>query len=162
MSIIIQGFPNNGAYTQDDIRGYKVYTASLYQIGTGPLQANVFENTIDQAAQWTVLATGTYKLVFPNLPIFNGAKIWTPFSGNYFGSANAGFTILNNSDVYYVDLSPSWDGNPGGQQQFGANGIILNVVDGNGYINTDLSTALSTPIPADIIGTINIEIRLYP
>jgi len=58
-NIVIQGFPNSGAYTKDDLRGYKVYTALLTQTGTDAPVATVVENTIGDIV-WTRNADGEY------------------------------------------------------------------------------------------------------
>jgi hypothetical protein len=65
-NIIVGGYPSGGFYTQDDIRGYKVYTALLTQNGTNPPVATVLENTLGFEPIWEYASQGNYDCVSSN------------------------------------------------------------------------------------------------
>lgn len=163
MSIVIQGFPSSGSYTQDDIRGYKVYTAAITQEGSDPLQVIVLDNTIDAQATWTRNSSGSYTLTFPSVPKFNGAKVWTSTGGNNFGDGS-GYGVIynvNTVELFYYRIYPVDNISVGDtQESWGATSIKMEVFD-NVTASIELSTALGV-VPGAIKSVVNIEIRLYP
>lgn len=76
-NIIVGGYPSGGFYTQDDIRGYKVYTALLTQTGFLAPSAIVLENTIGTVT-WAYEGLGQYSATFfgytpQKIVVFTGA-----------------------------------------------------------------------------------------
>lgn len=85
-NIIVGGYPSGGFYTQDDIRGYKVYTALLSQTGATPPVATVLENTIGITPSFLYNGTGNYEIDFIGLSI-NPDKV-VIFTGQSDGNSN--------------------------------------------------------------------------
>lgn len=141
----------------------KVYKAGLYQVGTSSPQALVYENTIDAAATFTSAGTGIYEITFPTIPVFNGAKIFTPGPGNYFGKGNGHGVIYNFdlSKIFYWTIYPSLAGSSIPQSYWEANKMKIEVLDDT-FSYVDLSTALGTLVSNIPNGTLNIEIQMYP
>lgn len=100
-NIIVGGYPSGGFYTQDDIRGYKVYTALLTQTGATPPVATVLENTIGITPSFVYDATGQYTIDFTGLSI-NPDKV-VIFTGqsdeNSTGIVNA---WCNSTPILYI------------------------------------------------------------
>lgn len=77
-NVVIQGFPNNGAYTLADLvppAGYNKYVALLTQSGTNAPVATVLENTLGVDITWVRIGTGVYQGQIPD-PLFLVNKTW--------------------------------------------------------------------------------------
>ena len=103
-SIVIQGFPNSGAYTRSDILGYKSYSAQLGQVGTDPITAVELVNDFGPMT-YDRLGVGNYRIMFPSLIPRN--KLFIPSSTEYFGNGSICYTITNNQVILgYITIYP--------------------------------------------------------
>jgi hypothetical protein len=73
-NIIVGGYPSGGFYTQDDIRGYKVYTALLTQTGATAPTARVLENTLGVDVIFGYIGVGIYEINFSGNIITSGTN----------------------------------------------------------------------------------------
>lgn len=70
-NIIVGGYPSGGFYTQDDIIGYKVYTAVLTQEGSDPPAVTVIKNTLGFEPQFTYEGVGEYFCIHSDVWVRN-------------------------------------------------------------------------------------------
>ena len=153
-NIVIQGFPNNGAYTRSDILGYKSYVAMLTQYQSDPIVAIEYENTLGFPVSWNTVSPGLYEA---SLPISSDiSKVYVTGVGSWYGSGNPYIPIADGSSIlgYYTMYA------------FGV-GSFVNAFAFETFDNTWSSAELSSIIgwsdlpPALNKAGIYVEFRIY-
>jgi len=140
MSVVIQGFPNNGAYTRSDILGYKSYVALLTQTGINAPVPIVLQDDIG-GISFVRSSIGTYDIISTNTNF--------PYDKTFvdgYDNASTMIPIGTDSTVlgYYLIYNE-----PGGGS------LTIDVVDST-FNYVDLETLIGAN------GQIKIEIRIYP
>ena len=99
-NIIIQGFPNSGAFTQTDIIGYSAFSCVLSQSGTDePVMENIIENTLGVNVTWYYDGIGQYYGVFDK-EIFTTAYSYVTLSGSTVSALSDVISVI----AYLVDI----------------------------------------------------------
>ena len=154
MSVVIQGFPNSGAYTRSDILGYKSYTALFTQDGINAPVPIEMENSLGFPATWVRGGAGGYYFDFPTSSYTTSNKFWIGGAmGNYIEDASSYMPISNGSSVLgYYSVYAKYVGSL-------VSGITLECYDDQ-WVATDFSTLFGVSSPVNDAG-IYIEFRIY-
>ncbi len=112
-SIVIQGFPNNGAYTRSDILGYKSYVAKFSQSGTDDPVVQVLSNDTGLEVLWTRLDVGSYRgqfLINNNQTILDNSKFFLKDGSNWEGNMGVIVPFFNGSATDGKIMIYPWGG----------------------------------------------------
>lgn len=153
-NVVIQGFPNNGAYIRSDILGYKSYVALLTQYQSDPIVPIEIENTLGFPVNWTTNSPGSYTALMPiTTPL---SKFYVSGTGSYGANGNTFIPIADMLSILgYYTMYPN-----------GINGIINGFsfeTFNNAWSQVELSSIIgwSDPPPLQNLAGIYIEIRIY-
>jgi hypothetical protein len=138
-NVVIQGFPNNGAYTRSDILGYKSYVAKFSQSGTNEPVVEVLYNDTGITVSWERLGIGMYVGNFSSS--VSASNFVIPGSFDYQGLSTMLMTLGNptvQGSMMYYELG---------------NGIEIDTFDTMGGFE-EYSTVAGNSI-------YNVEFRIY-